>query len=58
LAQRKETKENIGFKLFAKNSALRVAYPLIQVWEIIAPDRIGIVFPHSPSQDYLKAIQR
>jgi hypothetical protein len=34
LAQRNETKENIGCKLFAKNSVLRVSYLLIQVWEL------------------------
>jgi hypothetical protein len=53
VAHEKEQK-NIGFKLFAINSALRWANLLIHMWEIIDPDKIGIVFPQSTPFDYSK----
>jgi hypothetical protein len=48
LAQRNETKENIGCKLFAINSALRLAKPSNNLWELNSPRQVGAqtVIPH------------
>jgi hypothetical protein len=53
LTQEKEQKKH-GFKLFAINSALRLAYLIIQVWELNSP-RFGgaqTAIPHSTPKDY------